>query len=271
MGDGQGCGRGTLSSAPPRHPADEPDPTDAQSVGFFHAPRRLPCGYHSRLVARGDDNTFEEVGSRAWLPAIPIGLTRIAEKTPVAFPWRVPARGYVGGSPSGGGIAPTLAISRGRSPTWNTHGPRAALVHAVLGRNSMRSPGPATSSSLCRNRARGFQVNRDPKDDREILLAVSPRGVLELARFPRSRMASLRATDNLGTFLTSGPAADVLGVSPDTLRNWDRGGKVEALGHSVNGDRRCRREELRALLNRVPLRTTGRESAKRQTAGRGRR
>jgi DNA-binding transcriptional MerR regulator len=44
-----------------------------------------------------------------------------------------------------------------------------------------------------------------------------------------------------------------LGVSPSTLRNWDRTGKVKAARHPVNGYRLYRRDELKRLMKKVQL------------------
>ncbi len=53
---------------------------------------------------------------------------------------------------------------------------------------------------------------------------------------------------NLAEYLTVGEAAEFLGVSPWTLRNWDRDGKLRTLRHPKNGYRIYRREDLEALL-----------------------
>jgi excisionase family DNA binding protein len=52
-------------------------------------------------------------------------------------------------------------------------------------------------------------------------------------------------------YLTVTKAAALLGVSPDTLRNWDDAGKLKALRHPVNGYRLYHREQLEALLERT--------------------
>lgn len=55
--------------------------------------------------------------------------------------------------------------------------------------------------------------------------------------------------DNFREFLTIGDAAALIGVSIDTLRNWDRAGKLRAARHPINGYRLYRREDLAALLS----------------------
>lgn len=46
-------------------------------------------------------------------------------------------------------------------------------------------------------------------------------------------------------------AAAVLGVSVNTLRNWERSGKLVAYRHPFNGHRLYKREALDALLASV--------------------
>ena len=58
-------------------------------------------------------------------------------------------------------------------------------------------------------------------------------------------------TENLRDFLTVGEAAEFLGVSAATLRNWDRAGKVRAARHPVNGYRLYRKQDLGRLLEKV--------------------
>jgi len=43
-------------------------------------------------------------------------------------------------------------------------------------------------------------------------------------------------------------AASLLGVTPLTLRNWDKNGKLKALRHPMNNYRVYRREEIEKLL-----------------------
>ena len=55
----------------------------------------------------------------------------------------------------------------------------------------------------------------------------------------------------LRDFLRISEAAEYLGVSPNTLRNWQNAGKVVAVRHPVNGYRLFKREDLDALLKLV--------------------
>jgi excisionase family DNA binding protein len=64
-----------------------------------------------------------------------------------------------------------------------------------------------------------------------------------------------RQIERLDEYLTVSQAAEFLGVSPSTLRNWDKAGKVKAGRHPVNGYRLYRREELQKLMERVMPRT----------------
>ncbi len=57
--------------------------------------------------------------------------------------------------------------------------------------------------------------------------------------------------ERLDHFLTVGEAAEFLGVSVSTLRNWDRQGKLKAFRHPVNRYRLYRREDLKRLLGEV--------------------
>jgi len=55
----------------------------------------------------------------------------------------------------------------------------------------------------------------------------------------------------LSDYLRVSEAAEYLGVSPNTLRNWERAGKIVAHRHPVNSYRLFKREELDALLKQV--------------------
>jgi len=56
---------------------------------------------------------------------------------------------------------------------------------------------------------------------------------------------------NLSDYLTVGEAAETLGVSRATLRNWDKAGKLKPYRHPVNGYRLYDRNELETLLKVV--------------------
>jgi excisionase family DNA binding protein len=52
----------------------------------------------------------------------------------------------------------------------------------------------------------------------------------------------------LNEYLTVGEAAEFVGVSKDTLRRWDRAGKLTARRHPITGYRLYLRRELEQLL-----------------------
>ncbi len=54
-----------------------------------------------------------------------------------------------------------------------------------------------------------------------------------------------------GKYLTIKQAAVMLGVSPLTLRNWDKKGQLVAYRHPVNNYRVYKRDELNRLLERI--------------------
>ncbi len=52
-------------------------------------------------------------------------------------------------------------------------------------------------------------------------------------------------------YLTVAQASEVLGVSKDTLRRWDRAGRLEARRHPVTGYRLYLKAELDNFLRRL--------------------
>jgi excisionase family DNA binding protein len=52
-------------------------------------------------------------------------------------------------------------------------------------------------------------------------------------------------------YLTVGQAAALLGVTPATLRNWDRAGKLEARRHPINGYRLYAKSDIERLLAEI--------------------
>jgi molybdopterin-binding protein len=70
-----------------------------------------------------------------------------------------------------------------------------------------------------------------------------------------------------GRALTLGQAANAIGVSQDTLRRWDRAGKLRT-GRDERNRRIVPAEEVRRLTRRPPRhRTGGRISARNRLAG----
>lgn len=66
----------------------------------------------------------------------------------------------------------------------------------------------------------------------------------------------------LSDFMKIADAAEYLGVSPNTLRNWETAGKIIAHRHPVNGYRLFKKEELDELLNRAEQRSSELEPAR---------
>ncbi len=56
---------------------------------------------------------------------------------------------------------------------------------------------------------------------------------------------------NLRDYLTIKEASAFLGVSPNTLRNWERSGKIVTYRHPVNSYRLYRQADLEALLRSI--------------------
>lgn len=46
-------------------------------------------------------------------------------------------------------------------------------------------------------------------------------------------------------------AAQMLSVNPETLRRWDRSGKLKAIIISKRGDRRYRKEDIEKIINKT--------------------
>src|ERR1043166_4602976 len=72
-------------------------------------------------------------------------------------------------------------------------------------------------------------------------------------------MIQNQVDDAVNEFLTVGRAAEMLGVSPWTLRNWDKAGKLKTARHPRNGYRIYRRDDLAAILEPAGLRISLRE------------
>jgi MerR family copper efflux transcriptional regulator len=59
--------------------------------------------------------------------------------------------------------------------------------------------------------------------------------------------------EKLSDYMCVAEAANYLGVSPNTLRNWVSAGKIDAVRHPVNHYRLFKREDLDALLEQVAV------------------
>ena len=57
--------------------------------------------------------------------------------------------------------------------------------------------------------------------------------------------------EKLDAYLTIKEAAAFLGVSPNTLRNWGRDGKVAMHRNPINGYRLFKRSDLEKLLREI--------------------
>ena len=62
---------------------------------------------------------------------------------------------------------------------------------------------------------------------------------------------------NLKDYITVKEAAEILGVSPLTLRRWDKAGKLRSYRNPVNNYRLYRKEELKLFLKRVAKKRSG--------------
>lgn len=69
---------------------------------------------------------------------------------------------------------------------------------------------------------------------------------------------------NLREYLLIKEAAEFLGVTPATLRNWERSGKLTTYRHPINGYRLYRPADLEAILNEIQASPTSRPRQVRQ-------
>ena len=70
---------------------------------------------------------------------------------------------------------------------------------------------------------------------------------------PRPHESGSVEMEKLRDYLRISEAAECLGVSPNTLRNWVNAGKIAAVRHPVNDYRLFKREDLDALLKQVAV------------------
>ena len=65
-------------------------------------------------------------------------------------------------------------------------------------------------------------------------------------------------------YITIKEAANILGVSALTLRNWDKNGRLKALRHPMNNYRVYKMEDLKAVLEEIKTGSGLRKSSKRE-------
>jgi DNA-binding transcriptional MerR regulator len=71
-------------------------------------------------------------------------------------------------------------------------------------------------------------------------------------------------TDNGAKLVTVNAAARLLGVTPLTLRNWDKSGKFPASRHPINNYRVYRMSDIDKLLTEIDM-SKGKGSTKSKT------
>ena len=57
-------------------------------------------------------------------------------------------------------------------------------------------------------------------------------------------------TEKISKLLKIREAAEILNVNPETLRRWDRSGKLKAIIISKRGDRRYRKKDIEEYISR---------------------
>lgn len=60
-----------------------------------------------------------------------------------------------------------------------------------------------------------------------------------------------KETAKISDYLTVDDASNLLGVCKETLRRWDRSGKLKSIRNPLNGYRLYKKEELEKLLNQL--------------------
>jgi hypothetical protein len=70
-------------------------------------------------------------------------------------------------------------------------------------------------------------------------------------------------SEELPQLISIKKAAEIIGVTPLTLRNWDRDGKLKALRHPMNNYRVYRRQDIEKLILSINE-TSGRPVTKKE-------
>ncbi len=74
-------------------------------------------------------------------------------------------------------------------------------------------------------------------------------GLLALTGF--ANLPPMASTKNFSDYVQIKEAAQILGVSPSTIRNWTWSGRLREHRHPINGYRLFDRADLQATLERV--------------------
>ena len=61
---------------------------------------------------------------------------------------------------------------------------------------------------------------------------------------------NMKKIDDLPKILTLQEACEVLNCHPNTLRNWDNEGTLKAIRFGKRGDRRYKKEDILAIINK---------------------
>ena len=61
---------------------------------------------------------------------------------------------------------------------------------------------------------------------------------------------NMKKIDDLPEILTLQEACEVLNCHPNTLRNWDNEGALKAIRFGKRGDRRYKKEDILAIINK---------------------
>jgi len=72
--------------------------------------------------------------------------------------------------------------------------------------------------------------------------------------------------DNFKGYMLIAEAAAFLGVSENTLRNWERAGRIDVQRHPINGYRLFKRTQLELILASVGIAKVGPDEAVESTA-----
>ncbi len=65
-------------------------------------------------------------------------------------------------------------------------------------------------------------------------------------------------------YLTIKEAAELLEVTPLTLRNWDKNGKLKALRHPINNYRVYKKEDIESLIEDLKTNYSPKKNTKRE-------